>query len=810
MKYGLPFSLLLLWFYFPAVLAQPSGSGVIEGRVTEAASNKPVPFANVVVYGTASGTLTGEDGHYILKGLAPGYVRVAATCIGYDPYISEEIYLTNAKKITADIPLQEGQVTLEEVTVKASPFRRQEESPVSLRRIEISEIEKSPGGNRDISRVIQSFPGVGSGVAFRNDVIVRGGGPAENRFYLDGVEIPNLNHFATQGASGGPVGIINVDFIRGVDFYSGAFPANRGNSLSSVLEFRQIDGNSEKLKFRASVGASDLALTLDGPAGKNTTFIASARRSYLKFLFSALKLPFLPTYNDFQYKIKTRLNPKNELSLIGLGAYDQSSLNLKANSTPSQRYILGYLPVNVQWNYTFGLVYKHFREHGYTTLVLSRNYLNNQAYKYRGNIPMLGKTYDYLSTEAENRARVEYSGHTAGGIRIMAGAGLDFAEYANDTRNEVFLNDTLRDMQYNSRLSMFNYGLFVQASRAFYSDKLTLSAGARVDGSTFSTAMNDPLKQFSPRISFSYALSGSWFLNANAGVYYQRPPYTMLGYRNGAGQLVNRENGVRYIRADHWVGGLEYRSGQDYQVTLEAFYKRYNHYPFSLGDSISLASKGDDFGVYGAEAVRSIGRGRAYGFEILGRFRKPGRYNAIVSYTYVVSKSLNSEAGLSLLPPEVSTSWDNRHILNLTVTRKFDRHWSGGFKWRLVGGAPFTPYDYNKSEIKAAWDARGMAYPDYSLFNTRRLRAFHQLDIRIDKQYFFSKWSLNFYLDVQNCYNFKSDQPDMLVRASTVAGHPVDGDPFTDAGGIEKYRMSYIPSDGQGTILPTVGIIAEF
>jgi hypothetical protein len=334
--------------------------------------------------------------------------------------------------------------------------------------------------------------------------------------------------------------------------------------------------------------------------------------------------------------------------------------------------------------------------------------------------------------------------------------------------------------------------------------------GIRADGSNYASTMNNPLKQLSPRISFSYSLSPDWFLNANAGTYYQRPSYTMLGYRNNAGILVNRSNGIRYIRADHLVGGIEFRKGGDYQVSLEAFYKHYQHYPFSLLDSISLASKGDDFGVYGSEPVSSIARGKAYGFEILGRVRNLARMNLILSYTFVISKSLNSDQGLSSLPAEVSTSWDNRHILNITATKNFNHNWSAGFKWRLVGGAPYTPYDYNKSSIKAAWDVRGMAYPDYTRYNTQRLKVFHQLDIRIDKQYFFHKWSLNFYLDVQNVYNFKSDGQDMLIRTETLEGHPVENDPYTDENGIKRYRLSYIPAEGQGTILPTIGIIAEF
>ncbi|MGC9343207.1 MAG: carboxypeptidase-like regulatory domain-containing protein, partial [Bacteroidales bacterium] len=297
------FSALLL---FLGISAFAQNNGIIEGRVFNSKNNEPIPFATIAIFGTSIGSISDLDGNFLFTGVEPGYVELRVTSVGFDPYISEPILVTNARKVFIDIPMEEANVQLEEVTVKASPFRRDIESPVSLRRISLVEIEKNPGGNRDISRVIQSYPGVASTPAFRNDVIVRGGGASENRFYLDEIEIPNLNHFATQGASGGPVGIINVDFIREVDFYSGAFPANRGNALSSVIEFKQIDGNKERLKFKGSVGASDLALTVDGPIGDKTTYIASVRRSYLQFLFNLIGLPFLPTYNDYQFKIKTR------------------------------------------------------------------------------------------------------------------------------------------------------------------------------------------------------------------------------------------------------------------------------------------------------------------------------------------------------------------------------------------------------------------------------------------------------------------------------------------------------------------------
>ncbi len=363
-----------------------SQQGVIEGRVYNTKNNEPVQFATVAIFGTTIGSISDLDGNFLFTGLEPGYVELRISSVGFETYVSEAIQVTNAKKVFLEVPLDEANVALEEVVIKASPFRKIKESPVSLQRISIEEIEKSPGGNRDISKVIQSYPGVASTPAQRNDVIVRGGGPSENTFYLDGIEIPNINHFATQGASGGPVGIINADFLREVNLYTGAFPANKGNALSSVIDLYQVDGNKEKLNFRGSVGASDLALTLNGPIGENTTYILSYRRSYLQFLFQLLELPFLPKYNDYQFKVKTKLNDKNELSLISIGSYDNNNLNLEANETEEQQFILGYLPETFQWSYAIGAVWKHFRDQGYDTWVLSRNYLHNESLKYQDNI----------------------------------------------------------------------------------------------------------------------------------------------------------------------------------------------------------------------------------------------------------------------------------------------------------------------------------------------------------------------------------------------------------------------------------------
>ncbi len=790
---------VLLSYTISSAIAQTGENGVIQGRVFNSKNNEPVPFANVVIWNTTTGTSSDFEGNFLITGVQPGMVEIRVSAVGFRTYISGQLMVTNARTLYLEVPMEETTVDIDEVTVRVSPFRMREESPVSLRRIGVSEIERAPGGNRDISRVLQAFPGVASTPSFRNDLIVRGGGPSENRFYLDDVEIPNLNHFATQGASGGPVGIINVDFLREVEFYSGAFPANRGGALSSVLDMRQVDGNPERLQFRGAVGASDLALTLDGPLSENTTFILSARRSYLQFLFDVIGLPFLPTYNDFQFKSRTRIDDKREFSIIGLGAIDQFRLNLDANETEEQRYILGYLPVNEQWNYAIGTVYKRYRENSFDTWVVSRNYLNNSAYKYRDNNPDDLRTIDYESAEIENKFRFENTSRRFANTKILTGLGFEYAKYTNSTLNTLFIGDQPVLLDYDSFLDMFKWNIFGQVSRDLFDDRLILSFGLRADANSYSSDMSNLLDQISPRFSASYSLTSSFSWNFNTGRFYQLPAYTTLGFRNNEGVLVNRDNSLRYISADHIVSGFEYRPDDQATVSVEGFFKNYRNYPFSLVDSIPLASKGGDFGVVGDEEVTSTSEGRAYGMEFLARSRDFYGFNIVMSYTLVRSE-FKDIAG-----QYVPTAWDNRHIINITAQRSLPRNWDAGFKWRFVGGAPYTPFDLAKSSLVEAWDASNMAYPDFLRFNAERLGGFHQLDIRVDKQYFLNKWSLLLYLDIQNVYNFKSDEPDRLDIARDVSGRPV-----VNPADENRYLMQVIKSDGQGTVLPTVGIIVEF
>jgi hypothetical protein len=780
----------------PLQVTGQENNGIIKGRVYNAKNNEPIPFASVVIWGTTTGAMTDFDGRFLFTGIKPGFSEVRVSSVGFKPYISEAIMVTNSKEVSLDVPLEESTVDIEDVVIKASPFRKRIESPLSARIIGIDEIEKNPGGNRDISKVIQSFPGVASTPAFRNDVIVRGGGPNENRFYLDNVEIPYLNHFSTQGASGGPVGIINVDFVREVDFLSGAFPASRGNSLSSVLNFSLIDGNSDKFRYRATIGASDLGLTAEGPTGENSSLILSVRRSYLQFLFSAIGLPFLPTYTDFQFKYKVRLDSKNELTILGLGADDDFKLNLDANETEYQRYILDYIPVQEQYSYTVGIVWKRYRDNGFGTWVLSRNYLNNTQFKYAGNIEADSLlTLNYKSGEGEIKGRYERVFIGEKGLRFSYGGGYENALYRNSTFRKIPDAITPIELNYKTDLRFSKFSLFSQISRGFFNERLNMSLGLRSDFNSYSQEMANPLTQLSPRFSASFNLTPGLSLNFNTGRYFQLPPFTALGYRNNSGEFINRENGISYISSDHIVTGVGFEPNENSQFTVEGFYKKYSRYPFSVREGVPLSGKSADYGIFGDEELLPVARGRAYGVEVLGRLKEVRGTNLVFSYTFVRSEFKGP--GQEYIP----TAWDNRHLFSLTATTKLKRNWDAGVKWRFVGGAPYTPYNESFSSLRSVWDLTGQGVKDFDNYNMERLKPFHQLDIRVDKQFYFSRWSLMLYADVQNVYNHQADQPAILIRESR--------DPVIDSADPSRYMLKYI-SGTVGTVLPTIGIIVEF
>lgn len=783
---------LFLLGLLTAAGAQPTHK--IKGTVIDKASRQPLEFINVLILGLGRGAVTDAEGHFNIQEVPPGIYRLQASAVGYKTVLTPE-YIVSTKDLTIQIETEENLTELEGVTVTASPFRRDLESPVGLRIIGLQEIEKSPGANRDISRIVQSYPGVAfSPAGYRNDLIVRGGSPSENRFYLDGVELPNINHFSTQGASGGPVGIINADLVREVNFYTGAFPADKGNSLSSVLDFKLRDGDMERNSLKATLGASEVSLASNGHLGKKTSYLVSVRQSYLQFLFDMLGLPFLPTFTDAQFKLKTRFNTTNELTVLGLGGIDNMKLNTKLDGEKAE-YILSYLPKIQQETFTLGAVYRHYAGAHVQSVVISHSYLNNRSTKYLNNDESSAKNLSLKlrSVEQETKFRIE-NASTFGNWKVNLGANLDYSQYTNTTFQRVYI-DGGKTFDYHTYLGFWRWGLFGTISYATPDERFTTSLGVRTDANNFSSGMKGMSDQLSPRLSLSYRLTDGVYLSGNAGLYYQLPPYTGLGFKNNNGKLVNKY--LRYMRVSQESIGLSWRPRNTFELSIEGFYKKYDKIPFSIVDGIPLACKGNDYGVIGNEALSSTSQGRAYGAEILMKWLIAKKLNLSSSFTLFKSEYRNNKES-----EYIASAWDNRYIFNMSGTYNFPHNWSLGMKVSYIGGAPYTPYDIDKSSLVTAWNAQGRPYYDYGQYNTGRLPAFGQLDVRVDKTFYLKRCMLGFYIDLQNVTNSKFRQPDILMSTGVIENPSA---PIAE----QRYKMKYI-SQKSGTLMPTLGITFEY
>ena len=804
------------------------GRCVILGKVVDAVTNDPLPFAAVVLQGETSGTATDLDGNYRLEGVPAGVHNVVVSFLGYTPATVFEIETTPARPAVVNVSLSESAVAVDAAEVVAESRATVEEAPLSVRSIGTNEIKRNPGGGRDISRALRSLPGVAAIPSFRNDIVIRGGAPNENRFYLDGIEIPNINHFATQGASGGPVGMINVDLVEGVDFYAGAFPAARGNALSSVMEFRFKDPRTDQWTANAVVGTSDLGVTLEGPTGENSSLIVSARRSYLQLLFEVIGLPFLPIYNDYQYKWTWRPDDRNAVTVLGLGALDDFELNLGlASDTSAQDYlnqvaILDVLPVSEQWNYMQGVKWDRYMDDGKWTFVLSRNMLNNTSYKHVDNDVTLPRTLDYVSQEIENKARAERMRSLDNGWKVSGGVSAEYAKYNNATRNTVFVPQVgQQEVVFGSDFKMAKYGAFAQASRALLENRLTLSGGVRVDGAALldvaedltdpanSSALANPLDQFSPRVSASWSFAPGWTWNANTGIYHQLPAYTILGYAGmGADStsmtLTNWREDLSYTTNRQVVMGVRRELAErNAAVSVEGFYKGYVNSPASASSGVALANLGADFGVVGNEEVTFNAEGRAYGMEVLLQQRLYQGYYGLLAYTLVRSEYINPGDDL-MLQSWVPSSWDNRHIVSFTGGKKWDSGWEFGARVLFSGGLPYTPYAVDQSLLISNWETFNAPLVDYDQLNTQRNGAFHQVDLRLDRKWFFDTWSLDVFMDVQNLTGAAPPQPAQL----DVVRDPATGTPIPSVTNPGSYDPRYI-STATGAVLPAIGMIVE-
>jgi outer membrane receptor for ferrienterochelin and colicin len=731
--------LILIVLDFHHSIAQTTGQ--FSGRVLDQQTQLPIPGVTVLLEGTVIGVVTNDEGYFSFEDIPPRTYNLVVRHLGYQSQTVFNIIVKTFGTPPLQILMEESSDALDEIVVFQSPFRTSIETPLSTQTFSAVEIETYPGGNNDITKVIQSMPGISPSIGgFRNDIIIRGGAPNESVYYLDGIEIPNINHFSTQGSAGGPVGMLNVSFIREVTLSSSAFGAEYDNPLSGVLSFEQRSGNPNRFGGNFRLGASEAALTLEGPLFRKdkekpakTTLLFSVRRSYLQFLFELIGLPIRPDYWDFQWKVNHEIDAYNTLTFLGLGTVDDFSVKAPDDFDAEQQATIEQVPIIEQKTITVGVSWnrKYKNVKGAMTTAISTNRLQNIFSRYRDNTQKTGIIFKNDSYEQETKLRYQTL-HYLNEWKLAAGTNIQYADYFNDTQSILY------NINYSTGIDFLKYGFFAKGERKFFDDNLGLSFGFRFDADTFSEG-SSLMDNFSPRLSLTYNLTEdqTWKMNASVGRYYKIPTYTMLGYQDNLRTFINQK--AKYTQSDHFVMGIEYAPGNASRVTLEGFYKKYSQYPISLIDGVSIANKGGDFEVLGNEAIATDGRGKSYGIEALYQQKLTKNFYGVFAYTYFHSQFTTANG--DYLP----SVWDSRHLISFSGGYKLKRNWEISARWRFSGKTPYVPVDQIASLS---------AYPeivlDYNQLGNVKLDPFNLADIRFDKKWNFKRYAFNFYFEIQN------------------------------------------------------------
>ena len=753
--------LLLILAVIVSTIGAQNQPGIITGRVVDKISQQPLPGVNIIIVGTNFGAATNIEGEFEIDNLSVGNYQVKASAIGYKPVVKSDVVVNSARPANVLFELSETVVELEGVTVTSDFFETEPTEVTSIKKFSYEEIRRSPGGFEDVVRALSVLPGVAQQSEGRNDLVVRGGAPSENLYLVDGFVFPTINHFGNQGATGGPLSFINLDFVEETSFSTGGFSAIYGDKLSSVLKIDLREGREDRLGGKATISASQFGLNLEGPVNDESNFIFSIRRSYLDFIFNAAGFNFVPEYYDLLGKYNYKIDNSNRISYLFVGALDRVKFN---NEDEEDIFDNARILGSDQNQYVTGISYDHLFDKGILTLSANRSYIKFDSFQ---NDTLLNPIFKNNSIEAEHELKGELVYKLSPTAELNIGAAATFINFETDVlfpKNFVTtFGDTLPQNNLKANENFTKLGAHLQYSNVFF-NRLRFNLGGRVD---YFDAIDEPL-YISPRFSTSYNFNNLTSLNFSTGIYHQFPSYIWLTAGN---------TNLNAIRVDQYILGLTHRLSENIQVKLEGFYKDYKDYPTStLRPYLVLANTGAGFGgaeenfeSFGLEPLVSEGYGKARGVEFSLQKRSTGQgLYGLMSATYAQSDF----TGLDGI--ERPSAFEQEWIFSISGGYIFNEEWEVSFKFRYASGRPNTPYNLDGSQ-------------SLSNYLTERLPPIHALDLRVDKRWDLGGLNLITYIDVQNVYGRNNVQNERW-----------------------DYQKMQVDDESTIGILPSIGVSLEF
>ena len=704
-------------------------TGSIRGIVIDGETRQPLPGANIVLVDTTAGSIAGDDGRFVLSGLPVGSYKLRASMIGYEAQIRSDLVVRSNRITAIEVRLQERALGLAETVVTAGYFSEELTDEVSAVNFNFEEIRRSPGSAQDISRLVQALPSINMNNDQRNDLVVRGGSPTENLTLVDNIEIPNINHFPTQGASGGPIGLLNVDLIEDATFSAGGFGAQFGDRLSSVLEIRMRDGNREEFDAELNMSMAGAGFIVEGPlSGGRGSWVASARRSYLDLLVGAIGTGAVPVYSDWQGKLSYDFNDRHQFDLLGVAGFDLIELKPKdaddaVDGEDFFKQDVNQVVAGANWRWLFS-------PSGYseTSLALTANDFGMRV----NDNPTRVRLFDNDSLEREITLRNKSFYRPKPGLAVESGfdvkrIGSDFQFFVAADTNRV--NVVIPELRIENDVSTTKLGGYVgfKQELAF---RVQLRAGARLDYFDYNEEVD-----WSPRLAASFKLNDLTSLNAAWGIYYQNLPPSLLVQHPDNRRLENP-------RADHFVMGINRQVTTSTQLTVEAYRKKYRELPYDPDDpTISVVDAYADFGSPVPGRLIGGGTAKSDGIELLLQKKLAQALYGTAGYSFSRSRYTD------LLGTERDRNFDNRHLVSLIVGYRPSDRWEYSLRWVYAGGRPRTPFDVETSS------ALNTGIIDPALVNSKRYESYHRLDLRFDHRRHYASYNLVLFFSVLNTYN---------------------------------------------------------
>ena len=729
--------------FFSAMIAQ---SYQIEGYLFDGKTNMPLEGVSVELEQMNKGTLTDSSGFFVLSVNETGDYILSINFIGYKPKRINDIRIRGSRPEIRNIYLEEDLYASDVVTVEGSYFQTANTVEVSKLSLSVEEIRKFPGGFEDIVRTVSTLPGIAMNAdQGRNDLLVRGGGPSENLYIVNNLEIPNINHFGSQGGGSGTLAFINLDFVESIDFSTGGFSARYGDKMSSVMELSLTEGRSDRFGGKATISATRFGAHIEGPVTDRSNFIFSARKSYLDIIFKAAGLPFVPVYRDYNLIYTHHFENNDKLFFLSLLADDDIK---KFNDSEENRVFNAQVMNNEQLQFINGLNYRKLLKRGYMDLSLS---VNSSDYTYSQEDQHL---YNYFNSDAREIEKIVKFQHFIQINKMLSFKSGATAKWSTST-NTLAFKDTIVDQSgnrvyykdigltqnaYSSEKDVSKYSAFVEMDYVFSSFNLLL--GARYDRYNF---LNEK-DYISPRFAIKYNLTDVTQLKLSTGRYFQSPSYvwTENPFNKNLSALQN----------DMIILAFEHFLDDDLKFSIETYNKSYSKLPTGIipnktdylvltNTGITYGGRENNFRSFGYSPYVSEGTGRAYGAELFIQKKYSNTpYYGQFSLTY--NKSEYTAYNGKTYPGQ----YDQRWIMNLSGGYKLNKKWEISGRFRFYTGRPFTP-----NYIPSKNNGKLKNLPEEYL--SERMNNGHQLDLRVDRNFYYDAMTLILYLDIQNMYNQK-------------------------------------------------------